>query len=89
MSVIINISNLEKIYQTDSSTKQSIETEKHRCIELSDEMIAARFVYREPCKVDKDSPEYLKQKHALAEALCKESFLIKVISHEKEPYNSR
>ena len=83
------MSNFERIYQTDPSREQSIEMEKHRCIELSDEMIAARLVYREPCKVDKDSPEYLKQKHALAEALCKESFLIKVISHEKEPYNSR
>lgn len=76
------MSAFERTYQIDPSREQSIQTEKHPSIELSDEMLAAGWVYREPCKVDANSPEYLKQKQALAELLCKET---KVITLNNEP----
>ncbi len=70
------MSDFEIIYQTDPSTEKIEALEKHISIELSDEMIKAGWIYLEPCKVDEHSSKYLKQKHASAEALCKESFTI-------------
>jgi hypothetical protein len=53
-------------------------------LKVSKKMEEAGWVYREPCKVDEHSSEVLKQKHALAEALCKESFTI-ILNNEPPP----
>ncbi len=44
-------------------------------MDISKEMKDAGFVYREPCKVDKDSPEYLKQKYELAKKYAQKLLL--------------
>src|ERR1700752_1054067 len=51
-------------------------------LKVSKEMEEAGWVYREPCTVDENSSEYLKQKKALAEALCKETKVITITGNE-------
>lgn len=70
------MNNFERVYQIDPSRESDHKREIHPSIELSDEMIKKDWVYREPCKVDENLSEVIKQKQSLAEALSKESFTI-------------
>lgn len=45
---------------------------------ISQEMIDAGFVCRDPCEIDKYSPEYLRKKRAIAEEICKRSITIQL-----------
>jgi len=51
---------------------------------ISQDLIDAGFVYREPCKVDQNSPEYLQQKHALANQLLKTTHTIDIRTKDEK-----
>lgn len=80
------MNKFEQIYQTDPSRENKIEIEDG-CIELSDEQYLKNiriskglteegFVFREPCTVDENSSDILKQKFALAEQLTKPAKIV-------------
>ncbi len=59
--------DFETLHKTETGTEKFVKN----TVFLTDEMLEAGFVYREPYKVDENSTEILKQKQALAEKLCK------------------
>jgi hypothetical protein len=70
-----------------SDREFDVPRERHTSIELSDEMIKAGFVFRQPCTVDENSSEVLKQKQALAEKLCESAIMIDLRKKDEKSKN--
>lgn len=68
------MSEFEKTYQIDPIREHDQDREKHSSIELSDEIVRAKFIYRQP--IETDIPEELKKKYDLAMKICEHTKLI-------------